>query len=138
MLPVRQFYNDDDAPPHVRVAPTEAGDRQIVDISWCLFTAETNPIQLDVLELRGDTLHVGVVAHRSRTMIYSGPGTFRPQLRFVAPNSKRVAVHIRRLGEPFTEKDELVDFEPFTRGRLDVTVEHRPRPKPAWRLPSFR
>jgi len=137
LLPVQQFYTENDDPPHVLVEATPTDNRQIVDIAWCLFKGENNPIHLDVLEMRGDTLHVGVVAHRSRPVMYSGPGTFRPHIRFNAPKSARVVVHIRRLGMPITKQDKLVDFESFTAGKLEVTVEHRPSAKRAARTRGF-
>lgn len=71
-------------------------------------------------------------------MIYSGPGSIRPQLRLVAPNSKRVLVHIRRRGDAITAKDKLVDFKPFRKGNLEVTVKHQKQPQQAWRTGGLR
>lgn len=135
---VQEYYNDDDSPPHVLVSPTAADDQQLVDISWCLFGSEHNTLQLDAIELRGDALHVGVVATRTIPAFYSGPGSNRPQLRFLAPMSKRVLVHIRRHGDPITAKDKLIDFQPFKKGNLEVTVEHHKPPKSAWRTGGLR
>jgi len=137
-LPMQQFYVQDEAPPHVLVQGADKADRQILDIAWCQFTSEINHLQVEQLELRGDALHVGVVARRTRPMVFSGPPTMRPRLRFEAPASARVVVHIRRLGDAIRKDEALVDFEPFQRTGLEVTVEHQLTRKPDWQTRGFR
>lgn len=136
-LPVEVFDVQGKKEPSVEVERIDGNKRQIVDIAWCLFSQERNRLELDTLEMRGDTLHVGVVATRPTVSIYSGPMTCRPRIRLIAPGSKRVAVHVRRRGRPIGAEDRLVDFQPFVRGRLEVTVEHHRPKRQAWATGGF-
>jgi hypothetical protein len=113
----------EDAQPVIQIAAAVDPKRQVVDIAWCVFQSTFCSLSIETLEMRGDVLHVGVVAHHHDIAFYSGPGAERPRLRIEAPISKRVAVHVRRTGEATEQKKKEVDFEPFTKGKLTVTVD---------------